>query len=168
MSLNEKNNDSVLFCKIIFVTFYIVLYHGLVYNDTGVFLYVPQGYSRELFQFEEDRFENVPSLIRFYVGGRRPISKASGAIIFQPITRTLPLRAIAERHAELKSGGVRSVEREKLSRNSKRRSFSSTHNDTLQVINPLLRLEQVWQGVHTVTLKKLLLLLCQQKKNHLH
>uniref|UniRef100_A0A8C7YPJ2 Breast cancer anti-estrogen resistance protein 3 n=1 Tax=Oryzias sinensis TaxID=183150 RepID=A0A8C7YPJ2_9TELE len=98
-----------------------------------------KGHSRELFQFEEDRFENVPSLIRFYVGGRRPISKASGAIIFQPITRTLPLRAIAERQMELKSSGVRSAEREKLFPHSKRRSFSSTHNDTLQVINPLLR-----------------------------
>ncbi|RVE75968.1 hypothetical protein OJAV_G00004090 [Oryzias javanicus] len=98
-----------------------------------------KGHSRELFQFEEDRFENVPSLIRFYVGGRRPISKASGAIIFQPITRTLPLRAIAERHAQGKSGGVRSAEGEKLFKHSKRRSFSSTHNNALQVINPLLR-----------------------------
>uniref|UniRef100_A0A3P8UPS3 SH2 domain-containing protein n=1 Tax=Cynoglossus semilaevis TaxID=244447 RepID=A0A3P8UPS3_CYNSE len=55
-----------------------------------------KGYTRELFQFEEDRFDNVPALIRYYVGGRRPISQASGAVIFHPITRTLPLRVIAE------------------------------------------------------------------------
>ncbi|XP_076585275.1 SH2 domain-containing protein 3A isoform X1 [Chaetodon auriga] len=90
------------------------------------------GYSRELFQFEEDRFDNVPALIRFYVGGRRPISQASGAVIFHPITRTLPLRVITERQAE--AGSSR-----KYTESNKRRSLSSTHMDTLQVINPLLR-----------------------------
>ncbi|XP_062304525.1 breast cancer anti-estrogen resistance protein 3 homolog isoform X3 [Osmerus eperlanus] len=54
-----------------------------------------KGYSRELFQFEEDRYDNVPALIRYYVGGRRPISQASGAVIFHPITRTVPLRVIS-------------------------------------------------------------------------
>ncbi|XP_028255737.1 breast cancer anti-estrogen resistance protein 3 [Parambassis ranga] len=97
-----------------------------------------KGYSRELFQFEEDRFDNVPALIRFYVGGRRPISQASGAVIFHPITRTLPVRVITERQAEPKSSSS-SRSGEKNSEHSKRRSFSSTHADTLQVINPLLR-----------------------------
>lgn len=95
-----------------------------------------KGYSRELFQFEEDRFDNVPALIRFYVGGRHPISQASGAVIFHPITRTLPLRVINERHAESNSSGRYA---DKQSQLSKRRSFSSTHPDTLQLINPLLR-----------------------------
>ncbi|XP_041640524.1 breast cancer anti-estrogen resistance protein 3 homolog isoform X2 [Cheilinus undulatus] len=92
-----------------------------------------KGYSRELFQFEEDRFDNVPALIRFYVGDRRPISQASGAVIFHPITRTLPLRVINERHAEHKNSSGRGAGEKK------RRSFSSTHMETLQVINPLLR-----------------------------
>uniref|UniRef100_A0A672Z7D4 Breast cancer anti-estrogen resistance protein 3-like n=1 Tax=Sphaeramia orbicularis TaxID=375764 RepID=A0A672Z7D4_9TELE len=92
-----------------------------------------KGYSRELFQFEEDRFDNVPALIRYYVGGRRPISQASRAVIFHPITRTLPLRVITERQANSKSN------RETQSERNKRLSFSSTHVDTLQVINPLLR-----------------------------
>lgn len=102
-----------------------------------VILRPKMGYSRELFQFEEDRFDNVPALIRFYVGGRRPISQASGAVIFHPITRTLPLRVITERQAEANSGSSRGEGGEKQS--NKRRSFSSTHADTLQVINPLLR-----------------------------
>lgn len=103
-----------------------------------------QGYSRELFQFEEDRFDNVPALIRFYVGGRRPISQASGAVIFHPITRTLPLRVITEQHSEsTSSSSSRGSGREGHNEANKRRSFSSTHNDTLQVINPLLR----WEGV---------------------
>ncbi|KAM7010277.1 breast cancer anti-estrogen resistance protein 3 homolog isoform 2-T2 [Tautogolabrus adspersus] len=100
-----------------------------------VILRPKKGYSRELFQFEEDRFDNVPALIRFYVGDRRPISQASGAVIFHPITRTLPLRVITERHVEHKSSSSSS----RGAGAEKRRSFSSAHTDTLQVINPLLR-----------------------------
>ncbi|XP_026214843.1 breast cancer anti-estrogen resistance protein 3 isoform X2 [Anabas testudineus] len=96
-----------------------------------------QGYSRELYQFEEDRFDNVPALIRYYVGGHRPISKASGAVICRPIPRTLPLRVIAERQPEPKSSS--SAGGEKRTDSNKRRSFSTTHSDTLQVNNPLLR-----------------------------
>ncbi|XP_058497331.1 breast cancer anti-estrogen resistance protein 3 homolog isoform X1 [Solea solea] len=99
-----------------------------------------KGYSRELFQFEEDRFDNVPALIRFYVGGRRPISAASGAVIFHPITRTLPLRVIMEQNAaSTKSSSSSGTGGGKHTDPNKRRSFSSTHADTLQFINPLLR-----------------------------
>ncbi|XP_041839434.1 breast cancer anti-estrogen resistance protein 3 homolog isoform X2 [Melanotaenia boesemani] len=97
-----------------------------------------QGYTRELFQFEEDRFDNIPALIRFHVGGRQPISKASGATISRPVTRTLPLRVIIEKNEKLKSSS-RGAGGEKQTDHSKRRSFSSPHSDTLQVINPLLR-----------------------------
>ncbi|XP_016392437.1 breast cancer anti-estrogen resistance protein 3-like [Sinocyclocheilus rhinocerous] len=94
-----------------------------------------QGYTRELFQFEKDQFDNIPALIRFHVGGRHPISHSTGAIIFQPITRTLPLRIISERQA------ARSSSSSLLSRGqSKRRSLSSSQKDTLQVnSNNLLR-----------------------------
>uniref|UniRef100_A0A3B4XX05 Breast cancer anti-estrogen resistance protein 3-like n=1 Tax=Seriola lalandi dorsalis TaxID=1841481 RepID=A0A3B4XX05_SERLL len=103
-----------------------------------------KGYSRELFQFEEDRFDNVPALIRFYVGDRRPISQASGAVIFHPITRTLPLRVIVEQNVQPKSSGgggdsSGGAGGEKHTDPDKRRSFSSAYTDTLQAINPLLR-----------------------------
>lgn len=89
-----------------------------------------QGYTRELFQFENDQFDNIPALIRFHVGGRRPVSNSIGAIIFHPMTRTLPLRVISERQAAKSS---------KLSRGqSKRRSLSTSQKDMLQV-NNLLR-----------------------------
>ncbi|XP_065125649.1 breast cancer anti-estrogen resistance protein 3 homolog isoform X3 [Paramisgurnus dabryanus] len=89
-----------------------------------------QGYTRELFQFENDQFDNIPALIRFHVGGRRPVSNSIGAIIFHPMTRTLPLRVINERQAAKSS---------KLSRGqSKRRSLSTSQKDMLQV-NNLLR-----------------------------
>ncbi|XP_016308262.1 breast cancer anti-estrogen resistance protein 3-like isoform X2 [Sinocyclocheilus anshuiensis] len=94
-----------------------------------------QGYTRELFQFENDQFDNIPALIRFHVGGRRPVSHSTGAIIFQPITRTLPLRIISEHQS------ARSSSSSLLSRGqSKRRSLSSSQKDTLQVnSNNLLR-----------------------------
>ncbi|KAF3852572.1 hypothetical protein F7725_005927 [Dissostichus mawsoni] len=106
-----------------------------------VILRPKKGYSRELFQFEEDRFDNVPALIRFYVGGRRPISQASGAVIFNPITRSVPLRVIIERQTDSSSSisSIKGADRDKYNQASKRRSFSSAHNDTLQIINPLLR-----------------------------
>ncbi|XP_072320036.1 SH2 domain-containing protein 3A [Eucyclogobius newberryi] len=94
-----------------------------------------KGYSRELFQFEEDRFENVPALIRFYVGDRRPISKASGAVIFHPVARTVPLRAISEQQEERDKKSSRGTHSDRV----KRRSFSSTHGEMLQLANPLLR-----------------------------
>ncbi|XP_072513210.1 breast cancer anti-estrogen resistance protein 3 homolog isoform X1 [Salminus brasiliensis] len=87
-----------------------------------------QGYMRELFQFEMDQFDNIPALVRFHVGGRRPISQASGTIIFHPITRSLPLRVISERQAA----------KARVEKN-KRRSLSSTHMDMLQVNSNLLR-----------------------------
>ncbi|XP_042559393.1 breast cancer anti-estrogen resistance protein 3 homolog [Clupea harengus] len=87
-----------------------------------------KGYSRELFQFEDDQFDNIPALVRFHVGGRKPISHTSGVVIFHPITRTLPLRVISERQAAKSSRD-----------HSKRRSLSSTHMDMLQVNNNLLR-----------------------------
>ncbi|KAM6971852.1 SH2 domain-containing protein 3A [Aplochiton taeniatus] len=99
-----------------------------------------KGYSRELFQFEGDRFDNVPALIRFYVGGRLPVSQASGAVVFHPVTRTFPIRVIAERSAAEQGGsGGRALQGSGAEGgHDKRRSFSSAHPD-LQVINPLLR-----------------------------
>ncbi|XP_067296596.1 breast cancer anti-estrogen resistance protein 3 homolog isoform X2 [Pseudorasbora parva] len=94
-----------------------------------------QGYTRELFQFENDQFDNIPALIRFHVGGRRPISNSTGTIIFQPITRTLPLRVINERQAARLSSSSHLLRGQ-----SKRRSLSSSQKDTLQVnSNNLLR-----------------------------
>lgn len=105
-----------------------------------------QGYSRELFQFEKDRFDNVPALIRFYVGGRQPISQASGAVIFHPITRTLPLRVIIEQQAVPDSRGAGS---DKQAKSGKRRSLSTAHADMLQIINPLLRSDEACRNACT-------------------
>ncbi|XP_078090914.1 breast cancer anti-estrogen resistance protein 3 homolog [Mustelus asterias] len=57
-----------------------------------------ESYTRVLFQFEQESFDNLPALVRFYVGNRKPISEDSGAIIFHPINRTVPLRCIEEKY----------------------------------------------------------------------
>ncbi|XP_027008793.1 breast cancer anti-estrogen resistance protein 3 homolog isoform X2 [Tachysurus fulvidraco] len=92
-----------------------------------------QGYSRELYQFENDQFDNIAALVRFHVGGRQPISHASGAVITHPVTRTIPLRVINERQATRLPSTSSMAAPQCLAEKGKRRSFSSTHMDMLQV-----------------------------------
>ncbi|KAJ8384664.1 hypothetical protein AAFF_G00199960 [Aldrovandia affinis] len=101
-----------------------------------------KGYSRELFQFEQDQFDNVPALVRFHVGGRRPVSEASGAVIFHPVTRTVPLRVISERQAARGRSSDTcwsGEEQQPRPERSKRLSFNSGQMDTLHVNSNLLR-----------------------------
>ncbi|XP_048395956.2 breast cancer anti-estrogen resistance protein 3 isoform X2 [Stegostoma tigrinum] len=57
-----------------------------------------EGYSRLQYQFEQDSFDSIPALVRCYVGNRKPIFEQVGAIIFQPINRTVPLRCVEEKY----------------------------------------------------------------------
>lgn len=57
-----------------------------------------EAHCRVQFHFEDEGFDTVPGLVRCYVGNRKPISKQSGAIIFQPINRTVPLRCLEEKY----------------------------------------------------------------------
>ncbi|NXP85385.1 BCAR3 protein, partial [Passerina amoena] len=57
-----------------------------------------EAYCRVQYQFELESFDTLPGLVRYYVGNRTPISKQSGAIIFQPINRTVPLRCLEEKY----------------------------------------------------------------------
>ncbi|XP_056353885.1 breast cancer anti-estrogen resistance protein 3 isoform X2 [Oenanthe melanoleuca] len=68
-----------------------------------------EAYCRVQYQFELESFDTVPGLVRYYVGNRTPISKQSGAIIFQPINRTVPLRCLEEKY------GVTPVQRKEPS-----------------------------------------------------
>ncbi|XP_078082462.1 SH2 domain-containing protein 3C-like isoform X2 [Mustelus asterias] len=49
-------------------------------------------YTRIQYLFERESFDNIPALVRFYIGNRKPVSEQSGAVIYTPINRTLPLR----------------------------------------------------------------------------
>ncbi|XP_074732634.1 breast cancer anti-estrogen resistance protein 3 isoform X1 [Strix uralensis] len=68
-----------------------------------------EAYCRVQYQFELESFDSIPGLVRCYVGNRTPISKQSGAIIFQPINRTVPLRCLEEKY------GVTPVRQKELS-----------------------------------------------------
>uniref|UniRef100_A0A673ZM12 Breast cancer anti-estrogen resistance protein 3-like n=1 Tax=Salmo trutta TaxID=8032 RepID=A0A673ZM12_SALTR len=114
----------------------------LHYKIIRVVLRPKKGYSRELFQFEGDwfdvwdRFDNIPALVRFHVGGRHPVSQASGAVIYHPITRSLPIRVISERQAERTGKNPQTTW---IEHTVTRLSFNSSHMDTLHVTNTLPR-----------------------------
>ncbi|XP_077440272.1 breast cancer anti-estrogen resistance protein 3 isoform X2 [Vanacampus margaritifer] len=57
-----------------------------------------EAYSRVEYRVEREGFDSVPALIRYYVGNRKPVSQVVGAIIFQPINRTLPLRCLEQKY----------------------------------------------------------------------
>lgn len=61
-------------------------------------LRLSEAYSRVQYQLEMESFDSIPGLVRCYVGNRRPVSQQSGAIIFQPVNRTVPLRCLEERY----------------------------------------------------------------------
>ncbi|GFT75537.1 breast cancer anti-estrogen resistance protein 3 homolog [Nephila pilipes] len=55
-------------------------------------------YERIQYQFEDDCFDTVPDLVTYYVGNKRPISAASGAVIMRPVNRSMPLSYYATRY----------------------------------------------------------------------
>ncbi|XP_069460527.1 breast cancer anti-estrogen resistance protein 3 homolog [Ambystoma mexicanum] len=57
-----------------------------------------KGYTRTRFQFEEEQFDNIPALVRFYVGNRNPVSESSGAVICHPVARYVPIRLLLEKY----------------------------------------------------------------------
>uniref|UniRef100_W5UIY7 Breast cancer anti-estrogen resistance protein 3 n=1 Tax=Ictalurus punctatus TaxID=7998 RepID=W5UIY7_ICTPU len=123
-----------------------------------------QGYSRELFQFESDQFDNIAALVRFHVGGRRPISQASGAVITHPVTRTLPLRVINERQAVRSSSTSSAATPHWSEEKGKRRSLSSTHMD-MQQANSYNLLRSGSQPANLETVGKPLLQSAQSDSN---
>ncbi|KAM9296877.1 breast cancer anti-estrogen resistance protein 3 homolog [Gastrophryne carolinensis] len=55
------------------------------------------GISRTRYQLEQDQFDNIPALVRSYVGDKRVVSESSGAVIVNPVNRTGPLSVVRER-----------------------------------------------------------------------
>ncbi|KAM8865075.1 SH2 domain containing 3Cb isoform 1-T1 [Synchiropus picturatus] len=48
-------------------------------------------YSRVQFSLEDEAFDSLPSLVHFYVGSKAALTQWSGARIYRPVNRTLPL-----------------------------------------------------------------------------
>uniref|UniRef100_A0A8C2FJF3 SH2 domain containing 3Cb n=1 Tax=Cyprinus carpio TaxID=7962 RepID=A0A8C2FJF3_CYPCA len=49
-------------------------------------------YTHAQYFLEEETFDSLPALVHSYVGNKRPLTKQSGAYIYSPVNRTLPLR----------------------------------------------------------------------------
>ncbi|XP_025915494.1 SH2 domain-containing protein 3C isoform X1 [Apteryx rowi] len=93
------------------------------------------GHTRIQYLFEQESFDNVPALVRFYVGNRRAISEQSGAIVYCPINRTFPLRYLEASYglANGKHGGSHSPTTQKGG-HIKRRSITMTDGLTADKI----------------------------------
>ncbi|XP_071622243.1 SH2 domain-containing protein 3C isoform X3 [Heliangelus exortis] len=93
-----------------------------------------EGHTRIQYLFEQESFDNVPALVRFYVGNRKAISEQSGAIIYCPINRTFPLRYLEASYglANGKHGGPHSPTNQKG--HIKRRSITMTDGLTADKI----------------------------------
>ncbi|XP_048821973.1 SH2 domain-containing protein 3C isoform X3 [Lagopus muta] len=91
--------------------------------------------SRVQYLFEQESFDNVPALVRFYVGNRKAISEQSGAIVYCPINRTFPLRYLEASYglANGKHGGSHSPASQKGG-HIKRRSITMTDGLTADKI----------------------------------
>ncbi|XP_044054364.1 breast cancer anti-estrogen resistance protein 3 isoform X2 [Siniperca chuatsi] len=90
-------------------------------------------YSRVEYRLEREGFDNVPALIRYYVGNRKPVSQVVGAIIFQPINRGLPLRCLEEKYGlsgNHREAGLMAQERRSQQRLSLNISNGHTHDNT--------------------------------------
>ncbi|KAK5869536.1 hypothetical protein PBY51_024244 [Eleginops maclovinus] len=89
-----------------------------------------EAYSRVEYRLEREGFDNIPALIRYYVGNRKSVSQVVGAIIFQPINRALPLRCLEEKY------GLSSHHRETIvaleKRNQKRLSLNISNGHTYE------------------------------------
>ncbi|KAM3911623.1 SH2 domain-containing protein 3C isoform 2-T2 [Leptodactylus fuscus] len=64
----------------------------LHFKINKVMVKTSDSYTRIQYLFEQESFDNIPALVRFYVGSRRMVSDQSGALIYCPINRTFPLR----------------------------------------------------------------------------
>uniref|UniRef100_A0A8C0VT13 SH2 domain containing 3C n=1 Tax=Cyanistes caeruleus TaxID=156563 RepID=A0A8C0VT13_CYACU len=93
------------------------------------------GHTHVQYLFEQESFDNVPALVRFYVGNRKAISEQSGAIIYCPINRTFPLRYLEASYglANGKHGGSHSPSTQKGG-HIKRRSITMTDGLTADKI----------------------------------
>uniref|UniRef100_A0A3P8XM43 SH2 domain containing 3Ca n=1 Tax=Esox lucius TaxID=8010 RepID=A0A3P8XM43_ESOLU len=91
--------------------------------------------SKVQYLLETESFNSIPELVRFYVSGRRPVSQPSGAQIYCPIIRTLPLRYLEATFA-LANSRHGSAHSPSSQRGAYIKRRSVTMNDGLTTENP--------------------------------
>ncbi|XP_067825925.1 SH2 domain-containing protein 3C-like isoform X2 [Heptranchias perlo] len=95
-NLVQKNGDFLIRDSLTCVGDYVLTCRWrnepLHFKINKVMIKPNETYTRIQYLFERESFDNIPALVRFYIGNRKPVSEQSGAIIYSPINRTLPLR----------------------------------------------------------------------------
>ncbi|XP_043914633.1 SH2 domain-containing protein 3C [Protopterus annectens] len=95
-SLVQKNGDFLIRDSLTSLGDYVLTCHwksdSLHFKINKVMLKPNEAYTCIQYLFEHESFDNIPALVHSYVGNRRIVSKQSGAVIWNPINRTLPLR----------------------------------------------------------------------------
>ncbi|XP_068770443.1 SH2 domain-containing protein 3C isoform X2 [Struthio camelus] len=138
-SLVQRNGDFLIRDSLTSLGDYVLtcrwLNEPLHFKINKVTVKSSDGHTRIQYLFEQESFDNVPALVRFYVGNRRAISEQSGAIIYCPINRTFPLRYLEASYglANGKHGGSHSPTTQKGG-HIKRRSITMTDGLTADKI----------------------------------
>lgn len=94
-------------------------------------------YTRAQYFLTEETFDSLPALVRSYVGNKRPLSKQSGAYIYSPVNRTLPLRYLETMFGlpSVENSPLNSPTRQKESQ-KKRESITVTEALEIELIRP--------------------------------
>ncbi|KAM4663743.1 SH2 domain-containing protein 3C isoform 2-T2 [Discoglossus pictus] len=105
---------------------------SLHFKINKVMVKTSDSYTRIQYLFEQESFDNIPSLVRYYVGSRRVVSEQSCALIYCPINRTFPLRYLEASYglSPGRQGGSRSPQKGHM----KRRSITMTDGLTADKI----------------------------------
>ncbi|XP_056314703.1 SH2 domain containing 3Cb isoform X1 [Danio aesculapii] len=104
---------------------------------TKVLLRSYDTYTRVQYILEGETFYSVQALVHSYVGNKRPLTKQSGAYIYSPVSRTLPLRYLETMFGlpSVENSPVNSPSRQKGSQ-KKRESIAVTEALEIELIRP--------------------------------
>nr|XP_055056667.1 SH2 domain containing 3Cb isoform X3 [Misgurnus anguillicaudatus] len=95
-SLTQQNGNFLIRDSLTSIGDYVLTccwnQNALHFLISKVLLRSHDGYSRVQYVLEGETFDSVPALVHSYVVNPRPLTKQSGAYVYTPVNRTLPLR----------------------------------------------------------------------------
>ncbi|KAL6465452.1 hypothetical protein MHYP_G00255850 [Metynnis hypsauchen] len=102
-----------------------------------VLLRTSDTYTRVQYTLEGDTFDSIQALVHFYVGSQTALTKQSGAHVYSPVNRTLPLRYLETMFGQASPEGtpLTSPSHRKGSL-KKRESKAATEALAIELINP--------------------------------
>ncbi|XP_052413099.1 SH2 domain-containing protein 3C isoform X1 [Carassius gibelio] len=104
-------------------------------------------YTHVQYFLEEETFDSLPALVQSCVGNKRPLTKQSGAYIYSPVNRTLPLRYLETMFGlpGVENSPVNSPTRQKGSQ-KKRESITVTEALGIELIRPQSDVVRSFEG----------------------